>query len=102
MVKGQDEFVFLEHRILEVVAEFDGIVRTNVHTQVAEHARAQVVLILDQYFFLFPVGIFTHFGRELDGAVRTIHLTQPARDAMVVILFVVNHCQPCTVAFGNV
>ena len=55
MVKHSDQFRMVEHRILVALVKGDGIVRTGTRAELAEHARAQVVFILYQAFFLFAV-----------------------------------------------
>ena len=91
VVKHSDEFRTVEHRILVALVKGDGIVRTGTRAELAEHARAQVVFILYQAFFLFAVFCFVKLARHFDSAVRTCHLAKAATHAFVLILLVVRH-----------
>ena len=77
--------------MLEVLVEGDGAVGARVDAELAEHARAEVVLILGQHFLLFAVFRLDGFAGHVDGAVGAGHLAQAARHAMVLVAFVVGH-----------
>ena len=102
MIELLQQLLALEHGVLEFVAEADGIVRTSIHAQFAEHARAQVVLIVNQYFSFLAVFAFHHLGSHLDGAVGAGHLAQTAGNAAVLVVLVVRHDQRATVALRDV
>ena len=93
VVQRQDQLGAVVNGVLEVLVERDGIVRAGVDAQLAEDARAEVVLILGQYFLLLAV-----FGRDglaghLDGAIGASHLAQAAGNAVVFVVLVVGHGQ---------
>ena len=43
-----DQFRAVEHSMLKILVERDGIVRAGIHTELAEHARTEVVFVLNQ------------------------------------------------------
>ena len=56
-VQRHDQFRAVKHCMLKILVERDGIVRAGIHTELAEHARTEVVLVLSQYLlFLVLTG----------------------------------------------
>ncbi len=59
-VQRHDKFRPVEHCMFEVLVERDGIVRTSIDTELAEHTRTQVIFILSQdIFFFLPSSVST-------------------------------------------
>ena len=48
-VQRHDQFRAVKHCMLKILVERDGIVRAGIHTELAEHARTEVVFVLNQY-----------------------------------------------------
>ena len=81
--------------MLEILVERDGIVRTSIHAQLAEHTSSQVIFIFCQDFLLLTVLCLNRFAGHFDCIVRTSHLTQSAGYTAVFVILIVGHCQ-CT------
>ena len=76
--------------------------RAYVDTKMAEHARAEVILVFYEPLLRFPrLRIGYGFRGNPDCPVRTVHLAQPACDAFVVAVLVVGHGQFSAVSVGQ-
>mgnify|MGYP007057871261 CR=1 FL=1 len=72
-VQRHDQFRAVEHSMLKILVERDGIVRAGIHTELAEHARTEVVLVLSQYllflavfrFIISPVTLMVSLGQAI-------------------------------------
>ena len=93
MVEFQNELGAVEYGMLKVLVEGDGVVRTGIHTQLAEDAGAQIVFVGSQHFFLLSVFCFYRFAGHMDGAVGTGRLAESAGHTVVLVVLVVRHGQ---------
>ena len=81
----EHKFRAVEDGILEVVGELDGIEVARVYTKLAEHAVAEVILIIVKNLPLAAgLGVSLHVGGYLNSVVRTCSLTHCASCALVV------------------
>lgn len=58
-VQRHDQFRAVKHCMLKILVERDGIVRAGIHTELAEHARTEVVFVLNQYLLFLPSSVST-------------------------------------------
>ena len=100
-VQRHDQFRAVEHSMLKILVERDGIVRAGIHTELAEHARTEVVLVLSNIFFFLAVFRFNHLAGHLDGVVGTSHLAQAASHAPMFIFVIMGHGQRATETVGE-
>ena len=71
LIKVHHQLVAVEDCILEIVDKLDCTEVTCVHTEFAEHAVAQVVLVIYQLALLLAcLWVLHHLGYNLDGIVR--------------------------------
>ena len=82
--------------MFEVLVERDGIVRTSIDTELAEHTGAQIIFIGCQDFLFLSIFCFDGFAGHFDGIVRTSHLTQSASYTAMFIILIVGHIQRTT------
>ena len=87
--------------VLIALVEGDGTVGTGLGAELAEHARAEVILILDETLLFLAVFGFIKFACHLDGTVGTCHLAEAATDALVLVGFVVGHAETASEAFEH-
>ena len=93
------EFVAVKHSILEIVGEMNSAEVAGIDTELAEHAVAEVILIIYQLtLFLSRLRVFNHLGSNLDGIVWTRFLTQCATYAFVVVVLVASENETTAVA----
>src|SRR5574344_224917 len=95
------EFVATKNRVFEFVHKLDGIMRTSVDTKFAEHALAQIILIINEYAFFLSIFGFHLFRSDFDCSVRTSHLTEFTSNALVVALGIMRHDKSSTVTLSN-
>ena len=65
-----DELVTVEDSVFEIVDKLDGSEVTCIDAELAEHAVAQVVLVIYQLALLLAcLGVLHHLGNNLDGVI---------------------------------
>ena len=62
MIQLQDKLRPVKDGMFEVLVERDGIMRTSVDTQLAEHTSSEVIFIFCQDFLLFAVFSLDRFA----------------------------------------
>lgn len=100
-VQRHDQFRAVEHSMLKILVERDGIVRAGIHTELAEHARTEVVFVLNQYLLFLAVFRFNHLAGHLDSVVGTSHLAQTASYTPMFIFIIMGHGQRATETVGE-
>ena len=83
----------VEYRMFEVLVERDSIVRTSIDTKLTEHTSTQVIFISCQDFLLLAVLCLDVFSDNLDGVIRTGHLTQTAGYTAMFVILIMGHVQ---------
>lgn len=101
MIQRLHQLRAVEHCMFEAGIERNRIVRASCDTELAEHARTEVVLVLCQYLLFLAVFSLYHFTRHRDGIVGACHLAQPARYAAMLVLVVMRHGQRTTEAIEH-
>ena len=79
--------------MFEVLVERDSIVRTSIDTKLTEHTSTQVIFISCQDFLLLAVLCLDGFADNLDGVIRTGHLTQTAGYTAMFVILIMGHVQ---------
>ena len=92
----------VEYSVLEIIRKLDGVEVAGVSTELAEHAVAQVVLIIVEHLLLFTcLRILSHVGSNLDGSIRTGLLAQCASRTLVAAILVALEYQAPTVTLRH-
>ena len=78
------QFGAVEDGLFELVGKFERVMRTGIYAQLAEDATAQVIDIVVEHPFGFPVFGLDFLGDDLYGVVGAVHLTNTARDTFVL------------------
>ena len=93
----------VKHGVLEIIRKLDGVEVAGVGTELAEHAVAQVVLIIVEHLlFLTRLRILGHVGCNLDGSIGARLLTKRTSGALVVTMLVALEYQASTMALSHV
>ena len=72
LVEVQHQLRAVEDGILKVICELDGVEVAGVGTELAEHAVAQVVLIVVKHLLLLSrLRILNHVAQNLDSSIGT-------------------------------
>ena len=89
MIQLQNKLRPVKDGMFEVLVERDGIMRTSVDTQLAEHTSSEVIFIFCQDFLLLAVFSLDRFAGYGDCIVRTSYLTQSAGYTAVFVILIV-------------
>ena len=99
LVEVKHKLAAFERGILEIVSKLDCIEIAGIRTELAEHAVAQVVLIVIKHLFLLArLRVFGHVGRDLDGTVRACLFAQGASRTLVGTVLITLEYQAATMA----
>ena len=79
----------LKRGLLEIIAEFECILRTGRYAKHAECAATQIVKILVELALLLSVGKLHHLGLQSNRAVGAVHLADTAGDTFVATLGII-------------
>ena len=99
LVEVKHECFAVEYRVLEIVYKLDCVEVAGVHAEFAEHAVAEVVLIVDELLFLLAcLRVLNHLRHDLDGAVRASLLAECTSCTLHDAVLVAVHHQTSAVA----
>ena len=69
MIQSQDKLRPVKDGVFEVLVERDGVVRTSVDTQLAEHTSSEVIFIFRQDFLLLAVFSLDRFANNMNSRI---------------------------------
>ena len=102
LVEVEHQFRAVKHGVLEIIRKLDGVEVAGVGTELAEHAVAQIVLIIVEHLlFLTRLRILGHVAQNLDGSIGARLLTKRTSGALVVTILVALEYQAATMTLSH-
>ena len=90
-VEFEHQLRLVEHGVFELLIERDGLTRADIDAELAEHAAPEVVHVGVEHAHRLAFGRGLLPARHVYGAVGAGRLAEPAGDAAVMVVGVVEH-----------